>query len=34
MPEWTKKNFASLRDKGLRDAPMQWKLARDALDSP
>jgi hypothetical protein len=28
------KNFASLRDKSLRDAPMQWKLARDALDSP
>ena len=34
MPEWTKKNFASLRDKSLRDAPMQWKLSRDALGSP
>jgi quercetin dioxygenase-like cupin family protein len=34
MPEWTKKNFGRLRDKSPRDAPMQWKMARDALDSP
>jgi quercetin dioxygenase-like cupin family protein len=34
MPEWTKKNFGRLRDKSPRDAPMQWKMARDALGSP
>ncbi len=34
MPDWTKKNFQRLRDQSLRDAPMQWKLARDALRSP
>ena len=34
MPDWTKKNFQSLRDKSPRDAPMQWKMARDALRSP
>lgn len=31
---WTKKNFVKLRDKSPRDAPMQWKMARDALGSP
>lgn len=31
---WTKKNFAKLRDKSPRDAPMQWRMARDALGSP
>jgi quercetin dioxygenase-like cupin family protein len=34
MPEWTKKNFGRLRDKSPRDAPMQWKMARDVLGSP
>ena len=34
MPDWTKKNFQRLRDQSPRDAPMQWKLARDALRSP
>jgi quercetin dioxygenase-like cupin family protein len=34
MPDWTKKNFQRLRDHSPRDAPMQWKLARDALRSP
>jgi quercetin dioxygenase-like cupin family protein len=34
MPEWTKKNFRRLRDKSPRDAPMRWKMARDALGSP
>ena len=34
MPDWTKKNFQRLRDMSPRDAPMQWKLARDALRSP
>ena len=34
MPEWTKKNFRRLRDKSPKDAPMQWKMARDALGSP
>jgi quercetin dioxygenase-like cupin family protein len=33
MPEWTKTNFGRLRDKSPRDAPMQWKMARDALRS-
>ncbi len=34
MPDWTKKNFLKLRDKSPKDAPMQWKMARDALGSP
>jgi mannose-6-phosphate isomerase-like protein (cupin superfamily) len=34
MPDWTKKNFRRLRDMSPRDAPMQWKMARDALRSP
>src|SRR5215218_8886128 len=34
MPDWTKKNFKRLRDQSPRDAAMQWKLARGALDSP
>src|SRR5215216_5903293 len=34
MPDWTKKNFQRLRDQSPRDAAMQWKLARGALDSP
>jgi quercetin dioxygenase-like cupin family protein len=34
MPEWIKKNFQRLRDTSPRDAPMQWKMARDALRSP
>ena len=33
MPDWTKKNFQRLRDTSPRDAPMQWKMARDALGS-
>jgi quercetin dioxygenase-like cupin family protein len=33
MPEWTKTNFGRLRDKSPRDAPMHWKMARDALGS-
>ncbi len=31
---WTKTNFGRLRDRSPRDAPMRWKLARDALRSP
>jgi mannose-6-phosphate isomerase-like protein (cupin superfamily) len=34
MPDWTKKNFDTLRDMSPRGAPMKWKLARDALRSP
>ena len=34
MPDWTKENFQKLRDNSPRDAPMQWKMARDALGSP
>jgi quercetin dioxygenase-like cupin family protein len=34
MPDWTRKNFHNLRDKSPPDAPMQWKMARDALRSP
>ncbi len=33
-PGWVKKNFETLRDKSPRDAPMTWKMARDALRSP
>jgi mannose-6-phosphate isomerase-like protein (cupin superfamily) len=34
MPDWTKKNFRELRDVSPRDAPMQWRFAREALRSP
>lgn len=33
MADWTKKNFERLQDKSPRDAPMQWKMARDAVGS-
>ena len=29
--DWTKKSFLRLRDHSPGDAPMQWKMARDAL---
>jgi quercetin dioxygenase-like cupin family protein len=29
--DWTKKNFDRLRDVSDRDAPMQWRMARNAL---
>ena len=29
--DWTKKSFLRLRDHSPSDAPMQWKMARDAL---
>lgn len=31
QPDWTKKSFLRLRDHSPSDAPMQWKMARDAL---
>ena len=34
MPDWTKKNFNELEDRSSADAPMEWRFARDALDSP
>ncbi len=34
MPDWTKKNFTRLPDRSPKDAPMQWRFARDALQSP
>jgi hypothetical protein len=34
MPDWTKKNFEDLEDRSPADAPMQWRLARNALHSP
>ena len=34
MPGWTKKNFQDLEDRSPVDEPMQWRLARNALDSP
>ena len=34
MPDWTKKNFEDLEDRSPTDAPMQWRLARNALHSP
>ena len=33
MPDWTKKNFEDLEDRSPADAPMQWRLARNALHS-
>ena len=34
MPDWTKKNFEDLEDRSPAEAPMQWRLARNALHSP
>jgi mannose-6-phosphate isomerase-like protein (cupin superfamily) len=34
MPDWTKKNFAALRDVAPEGAGMQWRFARNALHSP
>ena len=34
MPDWTMTNFQRLPDRSPRDAPMHWKLAREALRSP
>jgi quercetin dioxygenase-like cupin family protein len=34
VPDWTKKNFEDLEDRSPADAPMQWRLARNALHSP
>lgn len=34
MPGWTKTNFQDLEDRSPADAPMQWRLARNALHSP
>jgi mannose-6-phosphate isomerase-like protein (cupin superfamily) len=33
MPDWAKTNFGRLRDMSPRGAPMQWKLARNAMRS-
>ena len=34
MPNWTKKNFHDVDDRSPADARMQWRFAREALDSP
>ena len=34
MPDWTKSNFDDLRDVSPADVPMQWRFARDSLQSP
>jgi quercetin dioxygenase-like cupin family protein len=34
MPAWTRKNFNDLRDVSPRDVPIQWRFARNALESP
>lgn len=34
MANWTKKNFQRLRDMSPAGAPMEWRMARDALGSP
>lgn len=34
MPDWTKKNFDDLRDVSPEHVRIQWRFARDALDSP
>ena len=33
MPGWTKKNFRDLDDRSPPDAPMEWRFARNALDT-
>jgi quercetin dioxygenase-like cupin family protein len=34
MPGWKKKSFSELRDVSPEGVPIQWRFARDALDSP
>ena len=34
MPDWTKTNFAALRDVSPPGVRMQWRFAREALQSP
>lgn len=34
MPVWTKKNFDELRDVSPPEVRIQWRFARQALDSP
>jgi mannose-6-phosphate isomerase-like protein (cupin superfamily) len=34
MPDWTKKNFDELRDVSPPDAQVQFRLAREPLNSP
>lgn len=34
MPDWTKKNFDELRDVSPPEVRIQWRFARQALDSP
>jgi len=33
MPAWTRKNFDDLRDVSPDDVPMQWRFAREMLNS-
>jgi mannose-6-phosphate isomerase-like protein (cupin superfamily) len=33
MPDWTKKNFDDLEDRSPADVAMQWRFARNALNS-
>ncbi len=34
MPDWTKKNFEEIRDVSPEEVKIQWRFAREALDSP
>lgn len=34
MADWTKKNFQRLRDMSPAGASLDWRMARDALNSP
>ena len=34
MPDWTRKNFADLRDVSPPGVRIQWRFAREALQSP
>ena len=34
MPDWTRTNFADLRDVSPDGVPIQWRFARSALESP
>jgi quercetin dioxygenase-like cupin family protein len=34
MPNWTKTNFTAVRDVSPPEVPIQWRFARNALESP
>ena len=34
MPNWSKTNFTAVRDVSPPEVPIQWRFARNALESP